>query len=357
MDPQQLLKATAFMLLMIIGIPGNLFILVQFTYIRLKERKLLSNNKILTVLSFNNFLVIIARVIPQTLDAIAVENLLDDTECKLVLYTYRVNRAMSIGVTSLLSCHQCIIIAPMTGMWVYLKQKVSKNPIIIILVFWIMNLSTYPVFVMNAHARKNISAAYALHVIYCDAEFLNQISYIANGVFYTVRDLIFVTLMIVASSYIVFTLFNHEKSMRRIKSLNNPQRKSAKDKASRTVFLLVALYVLLFGLDNSLWIYTLTLPKVETEINDIRIFVACCYAALSPILVITTNPKLQISFLYLYKQRPFQNMLSSDEHVYCITTQQSNGNFCTALQTVFDDGIRSANQCSKVNIIAKTSTR
>ncbi|KAM5180728.1 olfactory receptor class A-like protein 1 [Mantella aurantiaca] len=319
MEFHQIIKAAAFMLLMIIGIPGNVFILVQFTYIRIKERKLLVNNIILTVLSFNNCLIVISRVIPQTLDAIGVENLLDDTECKLVLYTYRVNRAMSICVTSLLSCHQCILIAPMAGIWMYLKKKVSENTGIIILVFWIMNISTYPVFVMNAHARNNISADFVLHVIYCDAEFLNQISYITNGIFYTIRDLVFVTLMITASSYIVYALFCHEKSMRRMKSLKKPQRRSAKDKASRAVFLLVALYAVFFGLDNSLWIYTLTLPKVSTEINDIRIFVACCYAALSPILIITTNPKLQFSCLYLYKQRPCQNTLSPNAKVYCIT--------------------------------------
>ncbi|XP_072268417.1 olfactory receptor class A-like protein 1 [Pyxicephalus adspersus] len=319
MDLNQMLKAAAFMLLMIMGIPGNVFILGQFTYIRMKERKLLSYNIILTVLSFNNLLIVISRVIPQTLDAIGVENLLDDTECKLVLYTYRVNRAMSIGVTSLLSCHQCILIAPMTGIWVHLKQKVSKNPGIIILVCCIMNLSTYPVFVMNAHARSNISTVYALHVIYCDAEFITQISYIANGVFYTVRDLIFVTLMIAASSYIVYTLFSHERSMRRMKSLNKPQRRSAKDKASRAVFLLVALYVVLFGLDNSLWIYTLSLPKVSTEMNDIRIFVACCYAALSPILIIITNPKLKHTCLYLYTQRICKNTISNNGNVYFIT--------------------------------------
>ncbi|XP_018418266.1 PREDICTED: vomeronasal type-1 receptor 4-like [Nanorana parkeri] len=319
MDTSQILKAAAFMLLMIIGIPGNVFILVQFTYLRIKERKLLSNNIILTVMSFNHFLIVIARVIPQTLNALGVENLFDDSECKVSIYTYRVNRAMSICVTCLLSCHQCILIAPMTGLWVYLKQKVSKNLYIIILVFCITNLSIYPIFVMNAHARKNTSTLYSLRLIYCDADFVNQLSYIANGIFYTVRDLFFVTIMIVANSYIVLTLFNHEKSMRKIKSLNKPQRRSSKDRASRVVVLLVAHYVVFFGLDISLWIYTLTLPYVSTDINDIRVFVACCYASLSPIVIITTNPKLQITCLYLYKQRHSPNVLSSNNNVYCIT--------------------------------------
>ncbi|XP_075053903.1 olfactory receptor class A-like protein 1 [Mixophyes fleayi] len=322
MEPQLIIKAFGFLLLVIFGIPGNVFIFLQFTYIRILDRKLIPTNIILTILSFFNFLVVFARVIPQSLNALGVEDLFDDTKCKLTIYTYRVSRAMSICVTTLLSCHQCILIAPITQIWVFLKQKVTQRTMTIILVFWVINLSTYPFFVLNANARKNkTTSQYALHLIYCDAEFFNYTSYVISGAFYVVRDLIFLIIMTLASSYMVCILLHHERNMKRMKCLHKAQRRSAQNKAARAVVFLVALYVVLFGLDNSLWIYTLSITNVSLDINDVRVFLACSYASLSPILIIATNPKLQLSWMFSSKVRSYQS-----GHVYCITTLSDSSN-------------------------------
>ncbi|XP_075707284.1 olfactory receptor class A-like protein 1 [Rhinoderma darwinii] len=317
MELRVIINAFGFLLLLIIGIPGNVFICFQFTYIRIIERKLLPTNTILSILCFFNFLVLFSRIIPQSLSALGVEHLLDDTECKLVIYTYRVSRAMSISITSLLSCHQCIHIVPMKHYWIYLKQKVTQRAIFIILIFWTINLATYPFFVLNANSRKNITTSvYTLHLVYCDTDFLNYKTYIVNGMFYAMRDFVFVVAMTLASSYMVCILYHHERSMRRMMNLDRSQRRSAHYKASRAVILLVFVYVVLFGLDNSLWIYTLTLSNVSPDMNDIRIFLASSYAALSPILIITTNPKLQLSWLFSHKQKSYKNGLECHAHVY-----------------------------------------
>ncbi|XP_044141637.1 olfactory receptor class A-like protein 1 [Bufo gargarizans] len=319
MESHVIIKAFGFLLLIIIGIPGNVFICLQFTYIRIIEKKLLPTNLILTVLCFFNFLVLFSRVIPQSLFALGVENLLNDTECKLVIYTYRVSRAMSICVTSLLSCHQSILIAPMKHTWIYLKQKVTQRAMVIIVAFWIINLGTYPFFILNANATKNITTSeFTLHLVYCEADFLNYRSYIINGMFYAMRDFVFVAAMILASSYMVGILLNHARIVRRTMNLDGLQRRLKHYKASRAIILLVALYVVLFGLDNSLWIYTLTLSDVSPDMNDVRIFLASSYAALSPILIISTNPKLQLSWLFSHKHKPYLISLEGNGHVNCI---------------------------------------
>ncbi|KAM4795747.1 olfactory receptor class A-like protein 1 [Rhinophrynus dorsalis] len=304
MDPHLLLKATGFLLLVIIGIPGNVFILLQFTYIRILEKKLMPANIILMFLALANVLVVLSRIIPQSLNALGVEDLLDDTECKFVIYTYRVSRAISICITSFLSCYQCILIAPSTRVWAFLKNRLTQNVLSIIAIFWIINFSMYPYSILNAHVRKNrTSSPYTLHLVYCDADFLNYIAYIANGTSYAIRDFIFVGLMTLASSCIVCTLLHHERTIKGIRSSDRVQGRSVEYKASRAVILLVALYVLLFGLDNSMWIYTLTLSNVSPEMNEIRIFLASSYASLSPIVIITTNPKLHQSFMSFNKKR------------------------------------------------------
>ncbi|KAG8450920.1 hypothetical protein GDO86_003264 [Hymenochirus boettgeri] len=310
MDIDLLLKAIGFLSQVIIGIPGNMFILLQFTILRITEKKLLPNNLLLMVLALVNLLVILSRIIPQSLNALGVENLLDDTECKFVIFTYRVNRAMSICVTSLLSCYQCIVIAPNTKFWVYLKQQITKNIVTIIFVFWIINFSIYPYSILNARARRNLTTSpYTLHLVYCDADFLTYMAYIVNGTCYALRDFIFVGLMALASGYIVFTLLKHERSVKGIRSSDRLKQRSVEYRASKAVILLVALYVLLYGLDNSMWIYTLTLSNVSPDMNEIRIFLASSYSSLSPIVIIFTNPKLQQNVLFCKKGGIFSRNL------------------------------------------------
>ncbi|XP_075471555.1 olfactory receptor class A-like protein 1 [Ascaphus truei] len=293
MEIRLLFKALGFILLVIIGIPSNTSILVKFAYIRIAEKKLLQTNILLMVLALVNILVILSRVIPQSLNAIGLEDLLDDSKCILILYTYRVSRAMSICVTSLLSCHQCILIAPTTGLWSYLKQKVTQNVLFIIIPIMCINLIMYHTSFMYAHAKKNSTSPYTLHLVYCDMDYLTYINYIVNGTFLALRDLIFVGLMTLTSSYIVYVLLRHKKYMKGIRSSDRDKGKSVEYNASRAVILLVVMYALLFGLDNCMWIYTLTLFNASPGMNEARIVLSCSYSALSPIVIIATNPKFQ----------------------------------------------------------------
>ncbi|XP_018418268.1 PREDICTED: vomeronasal type-1 receptor 1-like [Nanorana parkeri] len=289
----RILKAFIFIFLTMIGIPGNLYIIIQFFLIRVLEKRLLPSNIILLVLAFANLLIVCSRVIPQSLNALGIEDLMDNTNCKMSAYTYRVSRAMSICTTSLLSCHQCILIAPSTKIWVYLKQKVSHNISPIILGILLMNLVIYRTSFMYGNARSNNTSPYTLHLVYCDTDFQTYVSYIANGVVFASRDFLFVAMMALASFYIVYVLLRHEKTVKSIRSLNKAKSKSVEYKASRAVILLVICYVVFMGLDNSMWIYTLTLVNVKTDMNDARVVLACAYSAVSPFIIIVTNPRLQ----------------------------------------------------------------
>ncbi|XP_053313573.1 olfactory receptor class A-like protein 1 [Spea bombifrons] len=324
MDVRLLVKAVGFFLLVLIGIPGNMYILLKFAVVRVMEKKLLPANIILMVLSLVNLLIVISRVIPQYLHAIGVENLLDDTKCKVFVYTYRVSRAMSICTTSLLSCHQCILIAPKVKLWASLKQKVTHNIWKIILIILLVNLVLYRTSLMYVHSKKNATTSpYTLHLVYCDTDYLNYINYITNGIVFASRDFLFVGMMAMASSYIVYTLLHHEKSIRGMRSSDKAHGKSVEYKASRAVILLVTLYVLLFGFDNSMWMYTLTLSNVKPDMNDVRIALACSYSAMSPVVIIATNPKLHIKQKFALWSRLLlfnhQRCTEKSIHVECVS--------------------------------------
>ncbi|KAM4795744.1 olfactory receptor class A-like protein 1 [Rhinophrynus dorsalis] len=293
METLPLLTAFGFIFLIIIGMPGNVFILLKFTYIKIIEKKLLPTNMILMVLALANILIIFSRVIPQAQDAMGVKNLLDDIECQLVVYTYRVSRAMSICVTSILSCHQCALIAPITKMWIYVKQLLAQNVLYIILILFVMNMAFYSSCFYFTKAKTNSTTSmYTLNLVYCNADFLTYMYFMIFGILYGIREIIFVGLMALSSSYIVFVLHQHGKAIKGMRSSDKGPRKTVEYKASRAVILLVALYVVLYGMDNAMWIYTLTLTNMSPEMNNIRIFLAASYSAFSPLVIIATNPKL-----------------------------------------------------------------
>ncbi|CAJ0968428.1 unnamed protein product [Ranitomeya imitator] len=206
------IKGFALIPLMIFGIPGNVYIMLKFILVRFIEKKLLPTSIILTVLALMNLLVLLARGTPEYMYITGFQHLLNDAACKLIVYTYRTSRAMSISITSLLSCHQCILIAPTTRVWVYLKPRMSKNMVVIIIAIFIINMLLYCSSVTFAHAKSNsTNTPYTLHLVSCRTDFLTQVSFIINGTLLVVKDFILVTLMTLTSTYIVNVLLHHQK--------------------------------------------------------------------------------------------------------------------------------------------------
>ncbi|XP_073443413.1 olfactory receptor class A-like protein 1 [Dendrobates tinctorius] len=297
MEIRLLIKSFAFVLLVVFGIPGNVYIAIKFLHIRILEKKLLPTNTILMTLSVVNIFVLLSRVMLQALNAIGLENILNDGECRLFIFTFRVSRAMSICVTSLLSCHQCILIAPANKKWKYLKQIVNPNVSIILAMLLGMNMSLYPSSILYGRAQSNDTLSpYTLRLAYCDVDFLNYLTYIINGLVSAVREIIFVGLMILSSTYIVYVLHNHGKAMKGKRSSDKVQNKTIEYKASKAVIMLVIMYGLLFGMDNCMWIYTITMSNVGSDVSDTRLFLAASYAVLSPYLIFATNPKVNQGF-------------------------------------------------------------
>ncbi|KAE8622774.1 hypothetical protein XENTR_v10005373 [Xenopus tropicalis] len=291
------LKAAGFVSLLIAGIPANILLMLSFARIAFSGKKLLPANVIRMSLSVANLFVLLSRVVPHALYFIGLKNLLNDQQCKLFIFVFRVSRAMSICITSFLSCHQCIIIAPATGKWKYLKQMVSCYVLIIIALFLAMNMAIYHSGILYGRATTNETLSpYTLHLSYCDVAFLNYATYIINGLLSAVREIIFVGLMTLSSIYMVYILFCHGKSMKGMRSSDKGQSKTIEYKASRAVILLVTMYMALFGMDNSMWIYTLTMSNVDPDVSDTRLFLAASFAVLSPIHIFATTPKLHFLF-------------------------------------------------------------
>ncbi|MBN3297420.1 VN1R1 protein, partial [Amia calva] len=290
MEVRLVLKAAGFICLDVVGIPGNLTVLLFFCYLRLSDGRLLPNDLILSKLAFVNLVVVLCRGIPQALTALGIRNLFGDNGCKVIIFIYRIGRAMSICITSLLSCYQCIVIAPGSTRWMVLKQRFPKCIPQIILLLYGLNITVCPAAFLYPLAVPNSTIPeYTLNLEFCIVVFPGFKSYIANGVMFSIRDFAFVGIMVSAGFYIVLILYRHTNQMRGMHGSDRNQRKTAE--ASKSVLMLVAMYAILFGLDNVLWVYTLCVSRVHPAVSDTRVFFASCYFALSPVFIIATNKK------------------------------------------------------------------
>uniref|UniRef100_A0A8C9UYS5 Vomeronasal type-1 receptor n=2 Tax=Scleropages formosus TaxID=113540 RepID=A0A8C9UYS5_SCLFO len=293
MELRSVLKAAGFICLVAVGLPANLSVLLLFCRLRLSRGSLQPNDFILGNLAAVNLAVLLCRSIPQTLVALGLRRLFDDQGCKAVIFGYRIGRAMSICVTALLGCYQSVSVAPATPRWTALKRWLSAHlPYAIILLYGLNIFDCYGAIVYPQAPPTNGSIPeFTLNLEFCIVVFPGSQAYVVNGMIYTLRDVIFVVVMVLAAVYMLLVLYRHRQQ---VKGLRGASRASVG--ASQAVLVLVCTYVALFGLENVLWGYTLSVSRVLPAVSDARVFFASCYSALCPVLIIATNRRLAGNF-------------------------------------------------------------
>ncbi|XP_053560660.1 olfactory receptor class A-like protein 1 [Bombina bombina] len=307
MDLCMTIKSVSFLIQTSVGIAGNSFILLSYVAILFGDCKLMPVDIVLSHLAFVNLMILSTRGIPQTMTVFGMHLALDDTSCKIIVYSYRIVRALSVCVTCLLSVVQAIIITPGTR-WSIIKIKVTKYLILSLISIWLINIVVCiaaPLFSLVPSGEKPLK--FTLDLGFCHVRFPDQLGYIINGFAVSFRDFAFVALMVFASVYIIITLYRHRNQVQNIRRMAGARNAPNESKAAKDVLKLVLLYVIFFGIDNIIWIYTLTVSHVPSIINDMRIFFTSCYASISPILIISSNRKIRNAIKCTLKtQRPAQ---------------------------------------------------
>ncbi|KAG2468507.1 olfactory receptor class A-like protein 1 [Polypterus senegalus] len=314
MDTRAIVKASSFLIITIISIPTNLLVCCAFLHNRFTEAKLLAADIIICNLAFANLMVAVIRSIPQTIAALGYVNLFDDVGCKITIFSFRAFRGLSISLTCLLCVYQAVAISPATSVLAPLKTRIPQYLMYIIIFLYFLYYSTSVMTALNAvfNLFNNTIPPYTLNLEYCFILHKDYFTYISIGFGVMSRDLVFIVLMIIMSGYILKLLYQHGQKVKSIRSSDRSQKEGrAETKASRAVVTLVILYVVFFGIDNVIWLYTMTISRVTLLISDIRVFFATLYTSVCPIVVITTNPKVQRKLKLVKMKREIQPTESS----------------------------------------------
>lgn len=300
MDLCVTIKGVSFLLQTGMGILGNTVVLLAYTHIIYTEPKLLPVDMILCHLAFANLMLLLTRCVPQTMTVFGLKDLLNDPGCKVVIYAYRIGRALSVCITCMLSVFQAVTIAPAGPRLSRLKPALPSLVLPTFAGLWLLNMAiciAAPFFSMAP--RNGTVPAFTLNLGFCHVDFRDNLSYVINGVAVSGRDFAFVALMLGSSGYILLLLHRHS---RQVRGIRRSQGAGAETRAAKTVVTLVVLYVVFFGIDNVIWIYMLTVAKVSPVVADMRVFFSSCYASLSPYFIISSNKKVKAKIVCAAEQ-------------------------------------------------------
>ncbi|KAJ1138307.1 hypothetical protein NDU88_004694 [Pleurodeles waltl] len=293
MEPYKATKATIYLLTTSFGVVGNIFILLSFAAIAYQERKLAKPEIILSHLAAANLLVYLTRTTPSIFFEYGWKNLFGEASCKVVSTLYRVFRGMSIGLTCLLSCFQCIILSK-TLMNMAEKQKIhnSVNPLIAILYFTNV-IENIDAIMMATNPYNATNLKFVFNPGFCLIIYPGKVEFEGKGYSSFAFDLIFVILMALASFRILLILYRHRQKMKAIRKTDSNEGGSAETQAAKTVILLVSFYISFYGIDNTIWLAQIVFNEITTVVSDIRVFFTMCYGAVFPVVVSVYNNKIK----------------------------------------------------------------
>ncbi|CAL9704644.1 unnamed protein product [Knipowitschia caucasica] len=307
MPSELFVRGMLYVFLSVLGVPGNFAVITAFLLLLYKENRLLPADSIVLHLACANLLVVGVRCLLETLESFYLTELFSDVGCKAVIFVYRTSRSLSIWLTFSLSLFQCLSIGPPGSQWASLRAVFAKYLGLVFFCLWLINTCMSSAGILFSFGSRNVSAQHGINVQFCYVYFPSKLSKEANGAAQVGRDVVPMALMTLCSLIILVFLYKHSQQ---VKGLRGGSRSGtgAEQRAAKAVVALVTLYVVLYGVDNGIWVYTLTVKTTMkiSLMSDLRIFFSSLYAALSPLVIIVSNRKVHGQLRCLRNDKPIE---------------------------------------------------
>ncbi|XP_061893528.1 olfactory receptor class A-like protein 1 [Entelurus aequoreus] len=298
MPSEEFVRGMMYLSLTVVGIPGNTAIVVAFLSVLHRDKRLLAADAIVLHLACVNLVVVAVRCLLETLASLRLADIFSEAACKGVIFVYRTSRSLSIWLTFVLSTYQCLSIAPPGSRWASFRSLLGRYLWVVFLALWLINMCMTSAAVLFSLSAKNVSlsANHGINVQFCYVNFPSKLSKEANGAAQVGRDVVPMMLMTLASLIILHFLYKHSQQLKGLRGAGGGRGGggSSERRAAKAVVALVTLYVVLYGVDNGIWVYTLTVRKTMSKslFSDLRIFFSSLYCALSPVVIIASNRKV-----------------------------------------------------------------
>uniref|UniRef100_A0A3Q3B1Y5 Vomeronasal type-1 receptor n=1 Tax=Kryptolebias marmoratus TaxID=37003 RepID=A0A3Q3B1Y5_KRYMA len=303
MSSEDFVRGMLYLSLIVVGIPGNVAVIVAFLFLIYEKNMLLTADAIVLQLACANLLVVVVRCLLETLASFRLANVFGDVGCKSVIFIYRFSRALSVWLTFLLSAYQCLSISTPGSRWASVCVMVAQNLPFVFLFLWVLNTSLSVgalAFSISSNNGSSLPKS-AVNTQFCYVNFPSELSKKVYGAAQVSRDVVPMVFMILTSLIILVFLYKHSQHVKGLSSgcSTSGGGCAAKQRAAKVVVALVTIYVVLYGVDNGLWVYTLTVRQTISSslISDLRVFfLNICKNESTLSVCCQINPELLVGF-------------------------------------------------------------
>ncbi|XP_007527248.2 putative vomeronasal receptor-like protein 4 [Erinaceus europaeus] len=236
---------------------------------------------------------------PELFESLRVQN---DVKCKALFYLSRVTRGLSICITCLLSVLQAITISPSTSWFAHFKHKSTSFTVHCFFCFWLLSLClSGNILFYTVASSSNVTQARLLNVNkHCSLSSMHSI--FQNLVFALTlpRDVVFVGIMLLSSSYMVLLLLRHQRRCRHLHGTSFSPRVSPERRATQTILLLVSFFVVIYWVDFILSSFLVLLWVYDPVIVFLQSFLVNIYVAISPLVLVSSDKRIIRIFQKVY---------------------------------------------------------
>ncbi|XP_072472321.1 vomeronasal type-1 receptor 1-like [Notamacropus eugenii] len=292
MNPNDIILSIVFCSQTAVGLLGNSFLVCLFLLMFLTGHRLRPIDIILAQLACFNFLLLLSRGIPQTMAVLGLKNFLDDIECTIFFYLHKVSRGLSLSFTGLLSGFQAITISPSSSKWAEIKARAPKYIVLAssfcCAIHLPLNITVF-VKVKDPQGSRNSSELHDFG--FCSGLEATKVNDAPFGVVVSLRDAVFLGLMVFASGYMILLLHRHHKRNQYLYMTSLSPTASPRTRATQSILLLVSTFVCFYSL-NSIFIAYMYFKTPKLWLIKWAGFLSVCFPTFSPFVLISSDSQL-----------------------------------------------------------------
>ncbi|XP_074131913.1 vomeronasal type-1 receptor 1-like [Sminthopsis crassicaudata] len=282
-----------YLALLFFGVLGNVFLLFLHIMKFITGHRKPPISLIIINLALAHALMIVFRGIPIIINVWGWKSLLDNMIGKILIYSIRVTRAISLCSTSFLSVFQAITISPNSPMWTEIKTRSPKYVAPCSLLCWIFNILKDVIVAVNLSDLRNSSTErWRIGYSSVISQSTNTIKIL---IWNSVMDALFMGLMICSSGYMLSILYRHKELLQHIHSTSLSSRVSHETRATKAILMLVGSFICFNSTSSPFVIYMASEKASRHWGPRFTIILSLFYPVVSPFLLISFDTQMRRS--------------------------------------------------------------
>ncbi|XP_071456863.1 vomeronasal type-1 receptor 90-like [Marmota flaviventris] len=278
----------AFCLQIVIGIAANIFLLLFHILTFLLQRRTRPTDVAIAHLALIHLLMLIIRG-HLDLGILGVQDFWNDFTCKAVIYLYRLMRSLSVSTTCLLSVLQATTLSPRRSFLAKSKHTSPQCSVCTLLTLWVFNVFFNVRVLVSMGGPSNDTAAFRFVSESCTVTPRVRHFRTFFSLMGILRDIFLMGLMALSSGYMVTLLCRHKRQCQHLHSTSLSPKASPELSATRTILLLMGLFVLMYFVDCVFSSSSGQMHREDPTRLGVQMLAGNGYATLSALILICAD--------------------------------------------------------------------